>query len=218
MKAERATNRRNGSRANFQGRAQNLNFPPFWGRPLSSVAPIAMLQNISIYLVLATLAPQEHPKRSLLTAFVPIMSTRLQFRGKHEVNGAPQEVNIGHLGLHHVITMIIKLSKVGSKIDSGSLQCTLLATPVSLTSKVSKFVLFWFFECCEEPLRSSNASDGSPKSSNTARTCPGNPFRESSPTNILRTIKLKGLAAPGEALKNNTPATIYGFSQSAEIV
>ena len=28
------------------------------------------------------------------------------------------------------------------------------------------------------------------------------PFRESSPTNILRTIKLKGLAAPGEALKN----------------
>ena len=101
-----------------------------------------MLQNISIYLVLATLAPQEHPKRSLLTTFGPIMSPRLQFRGKNEVNGAPQEVNIGHLWLHHDITMISKLSKVGSKIDSGSLQDTPLATPVSQNYKISKFVLF----------------------------------------------------------------------------
>ena len=101
-----------------------------------------MLQNISIYLVLATLAPQEHPKRSLLTTFGPIMSARLQFRGKNEVNGAPQEVNIGHLWLHHDITMITKLSKVSSKIDSGSLQDTVLAISVSLNSKVYRFMLF----------------------------------------------------------------------------
>ena len=80
------------------GRAQNLYFTLFWGCPLNSAAPIPMLQNISIYLVLATLAPQEHPKRSLLTTFGPIMSARLQFRGKNEVNGAPQEVNIDTLG------------------------------------------------------------------------------------------------------------------------
>ena len=101
-----------------------------------------MLQNISIYYVLTTLTPQEHPKRSLVTTFGPVMSARLQFRGKNEVNGAPKEVNIGHLWLHHVITMFIKLSKLSSIIDPGSLQDTVLAIPVSLNSKVSKFVLF----------------------------------------------------------------------------
>ena len=73
--------------------------------------------------------------------FGSTMSARLQFRCKNEVNGAPQEVNIGHLCLHHDITMITKLSKVSSKIDSGSLQDTLLATPVSQNSKLQKFVL-----------------------------------------------------------------------------
>ena len=38
------------------------------------VAPIAMLQNIAIYYVFATLAPQKHPKRSILAILGPTMS------------------------------------------------------------------------------------------------------------------------------------------------
>ena len=40
--------------------------------------PIAMLQNIDIYYVFATLAPQNHPKRSILAIFGPTMSATPQ--------------------------------------------------------------------------------------------------------------------------------------------
>ena len=48
----------------------------------NSWAPIAMLQNISIYLVFATLAPQEHPKKSISAIFGPTMSATHQFGDK----------------------------------------------------------------------------------------------------------------------------------------
>ena len=38
-----------------------------------------MLQNIAIYQVFATLAPQKHPRRSILAIFGPIMSATPQF-------------------------------------------------------------------------------------------------------------------------------------------
>ena len=43
------------------------------------MAPIAMLQNIAIHYVFATLAPQKHPMRSILAIFGPIMSATSQF-------------------------------------------------------------------------------------------------------------------------------------------
>ena len=40
---------------------------------------MAMLENITTYYVFATLAPQKHPKRSILAIFGPTMSATLQF-------------------------------------------------------------------------------------------------------------------------------------------
>ena len=45
----------------------------------NSGAPIAMLQNIAIYYVFATLAHQKHPKGSILAVFGPSMSATPQF-------------------------------------------------------------------------------------------------------------------------------------------
>ena len=42
-------------------------------------APIAMLQNITIYYVFATLAPQKHAKRSILAILDPTMAALPQF-------------------------------------------------------------------------------------------------------------------------------------------
>ena len=50
-----------------------------------------MLQNIAIYYVFATLAPQEHPKRSILAILGPTMSATLQFEVQIEPNLAPYE-------------------------------------------------------------------------------------------------------------------------------
>ena len=52
-------------------------------------APLAMLQNITIYYVFATLAPQEHPKRSILATVGPTMSATPQFGFKIGPNLAP---------------------------------------------------------------------------------------------------------------------------------
>ena len=41
----------------------------------NSQAPLAMLQNIAIYYVFGTLAPQEHPRRLILAILGPTMST-----------------------------------------------------------------------------------------------------------------------------------------------
>ena len=45
----------------------------------NSQAPLAMLQNIAVYEVFATLAPQKHPRRSILAIFGPTMSATRQF-------------------------------------------------------------------------------------------------------------------------------------------
>ena len=55
----------------------------------NSGAPLAMLQNIAIYQVFATLAPQKHPRRFILAIFGPTMSATPQFGGKLGSNLAP---------------------------------------------------------------------------------------------------------------------------------
>ena len=59
-----------------------------------SWAPIAMLQNISIYLVFATLAPQERPERPILAIFGPTMSATPQFGDKSRPNLGPYEQHL----------------------------------------------------------------------------------------------------------------------------
>ena len=72
---------------------------PLLGMEPNSGAPIAMLQSNSVYMVLAILAPQEHPKRSTMATFGLIMSAKAQSRGADEPNSATEEVNTGHLWL-----------------------------------------------------------------------------------------------------------------------
>ena len=55
----------------------------------NSGAPIAMLQNIAIYLVFATLAPQKQPRRSILAILGPTMSATPQFGVHIGPNQAP---------------------------------------------------------------------------------------------------------------------------------
>ena len=56
-------------------------------------APIATLQNTTIYKVFATLAPQKHPKSSILAIFGPTMSATPQFGVQIRPNLAPQTIS-----------------------------------------------------------------------------------------------------------------------------
>ena len=116
----------------------------------NSGAPIAMLQNIRIYTVFATLAPQRHPKRSILAIPGPTMSDTPQFGEKFGPNLGPYEQHLklddARKGYHERTMPPQPPSK--SRIMRGKAKKTPLC-PVSLIA-----------------------------------------------------IKLKGLAAPGEALKN----------------
>ena len=55
----------------------------------NSQAALAMLQNITIYYIFATLAPQKHPRRSILAIFGPTMSATPQFGVQIGPNLAP---------------------------------------------------------------------------------------------------------------------------------
>ena len=94
MKANVNYNLKGDEEPGIEGRAQNPNFTLFWARPLNPVAPIATLQNIAIYSVFATLAPQKHPKRSILAFFGPTMSATRQFGCKIGSNLAPCQQNL----------------------------------------------------------------------------------------------------------------------------
>ena len=74
LKAERATTRRNGSRASCQGRAQNVNSTIIWGHPLNPCGILGKCENLAIYYILATLRPQKHTKMQTLGALGPTMS------------------------------------------------------------------------------------------------------------------------------------------------
>ena len=53
-----------------------------------------MLQNTAIYWVFATLAPQKHPRRSILAIFGPTMSATPQFGVQIGPNLAPYKQNL----------------------------------------------------------------------------------------------------------------------------
>ena len=63
-----------------------------------------------------------------------------------------------------LLNYVKKRSKMSSKIHPGSLQSTLLATPVSTVSNFPKFVQFWVSPGVPKALKLS--PDGSPKSTN----------------------------------------------------
>ena len=60
----------------------------------NSWAPIAMLQDISIYYGFAKLALQKHPKRSRMATFGPIMPARPRFKLKIGSNLRPSKPNL----------------------------------------------------------------------------------------------------------------------------
>ena len=117
-------------------------------------APIAMLQNISIYEVFATLAPQMHSKRSILAIYGPIMSTTPQF-----------------------------VVKIGPNLA----QCNHY-----VKSDDAKKRLPWAYNVKETPLPSHKVPRIMRAKAKKAPMC----------SVSLIAIELKGLAAPGEALKN----------------
>ena len=75
---------------------------------------------------------------------------------------------------------------MSSKIHPGSLQGTLLATPVSTISNFFKFVEFWVSPGVPKALKLS--PDGSPKSTKLSKSCPQKPLqRKLSGTLSLKT-------------------------------
>ena len=113
----------------------------------NSWAPIAMLQNIRIDVVFATLAPQVHPKRSTLAISGPTMSDTPQFGDKIGPNLGPYKQHLkpddARKGYHEPTILFSKSGVMKAKAEKTPL------CPVSLIA-----------------------------------------------------IELKGLAAPGEALKS----------------
>ena len=105
-------------------------------------APVAMLRNIPIYYVFATLAPQKHPKRSILATFGPTMSARPQFEVKIGPNLAPREPYLkpgdlrkGHLGSTTSNKTTLPCNKVPRIIrvkDRKALKCSINLTAIEL--------------------------------------------------------------------------------------
>ena len=85
-----------------------------------------------------------------------------------------------------LLNYIRKRSKMSSKIHPGSLQGTLLATPVSTISNFFKFVQFWVSPGVPKALKLS--PDGAPKSTKLSKNCDQKPLqRKLSGTLCLKT-------------------------------
>ena len=78
-----------------------------------------------------------------------------------------------------LLNCVKKRSKMSSKIHPGSLQATLLATPVSTISNFCKFVQFWVFPGVPKALKLS--PDGSPKSPKLSKNCSQKPLQRKLP-------------------------------------
>ena len=89
MKANVNYNLKGDEEPGVQGRAQNTQFTISWARPLNFGGSLSQCQNIRIYLVFATLAPQRHPRRSIFAIFDPTMSATPQFGGQIWSNLVP---------------------------------------------------------------------------------------------------------------------------------
>ena len=88
LKVEGATNRRNGSRASCQGRAQNPRSTLSWA--WSQILGLQLPRSETLLFTrFLELAPQKQPTRLVLAIFGPTMSATPQFEVKIEPNLAP---------------------------------------------------------------------------------------------------------------------------------
>ena len=123
--------------------------------------PLAMLQNISIYLVLATLAPQEHAKRSLLTTLAPSCQLDCNSEAKMKSMEHPKRSIVDTFS--SIMTSLWSAS-YPKWAPKSTLEASKTPSWPSLWASIPRFTDLCCFECCKETPRSSNASDGPPKS------------------------------------------------------